>query len=102
MYSTNLLALYYYITRLNETQWDSEWLIGNTVSHLFTVSEESEKLNELFHHIMAKLLFLCKHGQPNIQTAVAFLGTQVKAPDKDDYKKLWLQEAMSSDDKLFT
>jgi hypothetical protein len=44
--------------------------------------------SELFHHIIAKLLFLCKRACPDIQTAVAFLCTQVKAPDTDDYKKL--------------
>ena len=37
---------------------------------------------------MAKLLFLCKRAQPDIQTAVAFLSTCVKQPDCDDYKKL--------------
>ena len=41
-----------------------------------------------FHHNVAKLLFLCKRAQPDIQTAVAFLSTHVKQPDCDDYKKL--------------
>jgi hypothetical protein len=60
--------------------------------HLFTVNENPEYLNhddsELFHHLTAKLLFLCKRARPDIQTAVAFLTTRVKRPDKDDYKKL--------------
>jgi hypothetical protein len=60
--------------------------------HLFTVSEEPEYLDdttsELFHHLTAKLLFLAKRARPDIQTAVAFLTTRVKRPDKDDYKKL--------------
>ena len=42
----------------------------------------------MFHHNVAKLLFLCKQARPNIQTAVAFLTTCVMAPDEDDYKKL--------------
>ena len=42
----------------------------------------------MFHHNVAKLLFLCKRARPDIQTAVAFLCTRVKAPDTDDYKKL--------------
>jgi hypothetical protein len=46
------------------------------------------KQSEMFHHITARLLFLCKHAQPDIQTAVAFLCTPVKSPDNDDYKKL--------------
>ena len=42
----------------------------------------------MFHHNLAKLLFFCKRARPDIQTAVAFLCTRVKAPDTDDYKKL--------------
>ena len=42
----------------------------------------------MFHHNVAKLLFLCKRARPDLQTEVAFLCTRVKAPDKDDYKKL--------------
>jgi hypothetical protein len=60
--------------------------------HLFSVNETPEYLDEatseLFHHLTAKLLFLCKRARPDIQTAVAFLMTRVKRPDKDDYKKL--------------
>ena len=60
--------------------------------HLFEVNPEAEKLNEeisqMFHHVVAKALFLCKRGRPDIQAAVAFLCTRVKAPDVDDYKKL--------------
>ena len=37
---------------------------------------------------MAKLLYLCKRTQQDIQTAVAFLCTRVKSSDMDDYKKL--------------
>jgi hypothetical protein len=43
---------------------------------------------EFFHHMTAKLLFLCKRARPDIQTTVAFLSTRVKGPDTDDYKKL--------------
>jgi hypothetical protein len=43
---------------------------------------------ELFHHVVAQLLFLCKRARPDIQTAVSFLCTRVQAPDCDDYKKL--------------
>jgi hypothetical protein len=61
-------------------------------NHLFVVNEDGEKLDEetaqLFHHFVAKLLFLCKRARPDTQTAVAFLYTRVKAPDRDDYKKL--------------
>jgi hypothetical protein len=60
--------------------------------HLFEVNENPQLLDEntanMFHHNVAKLLFLCKRARPDIQTAVAFLCTRVKSPDADDYKKL--------------
>jgi hypothetical protein len=37
---------------------------------------------------MAKALYLCQRLQPNLQTAVSFLSTQVKQPDINDWKKL--------------
>jgi len=42
----------------------------------------------LFHHIVMKLLYLCRRTRQDIQTAVAFLCTRVKELDEDDYKKL--------------
>jgi len=42
----------------------------------------------MFYTNVAKLLFLCKHAWPDIQTAVAFLCTCVKGPDVDDHHKL--------------
>eukprot|EP00978_Attheya_sp_CCMP212_P027965 scaffold95216_cov68-Attheya_sp.AAC.3 len=55
--------------------------------HIFEINEMNPvKLDEdnsvMFHHNVAKLLFLCKRTRPNIQTAVAFLCTRVKSPDK--------------------
>ena len=49
-------------------------------NQLFTVNTESPIMldieeSEIFHHITAKLLFLCKRAQPDIQMAVAFLCT---------------------------
>ena len=62
-------------------------------NHLFDVNDDCENLSEekaiFFHHIVYKLLFLCKRGRPDIQTAIAFLTTRVKCPDKDDLKKLY-------------
>jgi hypothetical protein len=56
------------------------------------VNENAAQLDEeqsiLFHHNVAKLLFLCKRARPDIQTAVALLCTRVKGPNVDDYKKL--------------
>eukprot|EP00957_Ditylum_brightwellii_P080266 6105222-Ditylum_brightwellii.AAC.1 len=61
-------------------------------NHLFEINKEAEKLGkeeaELFHHVVAKLLFLCKRARPDLQTSVAFLSTRVKEPDVDDKKKM--------------
>ena len=78
---------------LNEAPTDMDGVILTlVVEHLFEVSEDPEYLNlnqaKLFHHLTAKLLFLCKWARPNLQTAVAFLTTRVKWPNMDDYKKL--------------
>ena len=55
------------------------------------MNEGSQKLSEekaqLFHHMVAKLLYLCRRTRQDIQTAIAFLCTRVKSPDEDDYKK---------------
>jgi len=61
-------------------------------NHLFTVNPVAVALSssesDMFHHYVAKLLFLCKRARPDLQTAVAFLSTRVRAPDQDDLKKL--------------
>jgi hypothetical protein len=61
-------------------------------AHLFEVSSTPDLLPveaaEMFHCNVAKLLFVSERSRPDIQTAVAFLSTRVKAPDRDDYKKL--------------
>lgn len=49
------------------------------MDYLFEVCDSMTKLTkeqaQLFHHLVAKALFLCKCTQPDIQTAVAFLCT---------------------------
>jgi hypothetical protein len=42
----------------------------------------------VLHNFVAKCLYLAKRARPNIHTAVAFLTTWVRKPDKDDWKKL--------------
>lgn len=60
--------------------------------NLFKVDEKSPKLSkeksELFHTFVAKALFLCKRARPDIQPAIAFLTTRVKAPNHQDWFKL--------------
>ena len=61
-------------------------------SYLFNTDPGCKKLckeqEQLFHHLVAKLLYLSKRTRQDIQTAVAFLCTRVREPDTDDYKKL--------------
>eukprot|EP00804_Cyclotella_cryptica_P016676 CCRYP_001992-RA/>CCRYP_001992-RA protein AED:0.42 eAED:0.42 QI:0/-1/0/1/-1/1/1/0/137 len=61
---------------------------------LFTVKEEDEAtlLPEeqaiQFHRTTAQLLFLSTRARKDIQTAVLFLTTRVKQPDRDDWRKI--------------
>jgi hypothetical protein len=62
--------------------------------HLFTNGDKKETrpLEEervlAFYHTVAQLLFMSMRARQDIQTAVAFLTTRVKCPDKDDWGKL--------------
>jgi hypothetical protein len=42
----------------------------------------------MYHHLMAKLVYICKCAHPDLQTTVSFLTTWVTGPDEDDWKKL--------------
>ena len=57
--------------------------------NLFKVDEYSELLDEdeaeFFHRITAQLLFACKRARPDLQVAVSYLCTRVKAPNRSDY-----------------
>ena len=61
-------------------------------TQLFQVNPSALNLSrqtaELFHHLVAMLLFLCKQACPNILSAVVFLTMWVQAPNNDNYKKL--------------
>ena len=60
--------------------------------NLFMVDEDCEKLpGEMaadFHTILAKTLYVTKRARPDLCLAIAFLTTQVRAPNKDDWEKL--------------
>jgi hypothetical protein len=60
--------------------------------HLFKIVDGIENLDETtsecFHATVAKLLFLCKCGRPDVQMAIAFLCTRVQQPTKHDHDKL--------------
>ena len=59
-------------------------------THLSDVDDGAEKLDkekeQLFHHLVAKLLYLSYRSRQDIQMAVVFLCTRVQRPDMDDYK----------------
>ena len=60
--------------------------------NLFKIDEDCEKLQPKkaveFHNLVAKTLYATKRARPDTCTAIAFLTTRVRAPDKDDWKKL--------------
>jgi hypothetical protein len=58
--------------------------------NLFKVDETSKGLSEKtkFHSVVAKLLYLGKHGRPDILMSAQFLCTRVQAPTKQDITKL--------------
>ena len=62
--------------------------------HLFQIREDtatkvtSEEQTRQFHCTIAQLLFISARAHRDIQTAVAYLTTRVKAPDEDDRGKL--------------
>jgi hypothetical protein len=64
------------------------------VDHLFTAKDKSlsmllpEEQAKAFHHASVQLLFLSTRARHDIQPATAFLTTQVRCPDKDDWGKV--------------
>jgi len=56
--------------------------------NLFNIDKGAEKLGkgkaQLFHHLVAKLLYLSRRSRQDIQTTIAFLCTRVQSPDTDD------------------
>jgi hypothetical protein len=59
---------------------------------MFKVDEDCEKLAQVkaveFHNLVAKTLYSTKRARPDTCTAIAFLTTRVREPDKDDWIKL--------------
>jgi hypothetical protein len=63
-------------------------------AHLFEIRDKKkarllgEEQALAFHYTVAQLLFMATRARQDIQTAVAFLTTRVKNPDKDNWGKL--------------
>jgi hypothetical protein len=49
---------------------------------------EDMKQKEMFHSVVAKLLYIAKRARPDILLCVNFLATRVKEPTNQDWKKL--------------
>ena len=60
--------------------------------NLMVVNDKCEKLDEeksdLFHSVVAKLLFIEKRARPDMETTISFLMKRVSCSDTDDWKKL--------------
>jgi hypothetical protein len=85
--------------------------------YLFKVQEDRRKLSkelaEVFHHTVYQLLFVANRARRDIQTAVLFLTTWVKAPNQDNWGKLvrvlkylnctcYMKLILSTDEMKFT
>ena len=60
-------------------------------SKLFIVNTScklSEKKTELFHKLVAKLLWITQRSRPDLETGVSFLCTRVQEPTEEDWTKL--------------
>jgi len=88
------ISMYKYIKKmLDELPLDMSGIsITPAALHLFNTDDSAEILCEekaqLFHHLVAKLLYLSCRSRQVIQMAVAFLCTRLQRPDVGDYKKL--------------
>ena len=83
-----------YVKNLSEECLD-DLLKGGTAttpaaSHISQINRNAVKLNkeksDIFHHLMAKLLYLSKRTRPDIQFSIAFLSTRVRKLDINDWK----------------
>lgn len=59
---------------------------------LFIIDEESKLLStedkEMFHHVVAKMLYLAKRARSDILTTISFLTTRVLEPTIEDWNKM--------------
>jgi len=87
------ISMYHYIDKLlTELPSDMNRSVKTPAAlHMFNMNKDSTKLSEekaqLFHHLVAKLLYLLRRTRQDIQMVRAFLCMRVQSPDEDDYKK---------------
>ena len=62
------------------------------MKNLFDTNGDDSPLNEnnaeRFHSVVAKLLFICKRGRPDIEPGVAYLCTRASCAKSRDMRKL--------------
>ena len=67
-------------------------IVTPALKNLFIVKEDAIELDEarsdIFHSIVAKLLFIMKQARPDLETSVSFLMTRVSKSDEDNWRKL--------------
>ena len=76
--------------------WDgkevTEIVTSPAQRHLRLINNECPKLSgkqrELFHTVVAKLLYIMKRTRPDLETSIDHLCTRVTKSDEDDWKKL--------------
>ena len=51
-------------------------------------TELDENRSEIFHSVVAKILFIMKRGRPDVETAISYLMTRVSKSNEKDWEKL--------------
>ena len=63
-----------------------------TNRNLFVVTKDLSPLEtdkaEIFHHVVAKLLYVAKRARVDLQLVIAFLCTRVSKSTQEDWEKL--------------
>ena len=56
-------------------------------SHIFVVNKQAQQI-EIFHLVVAKLLYIMRREGPNLETEITFLCSRVSKSDVDDSEKI--------------
>ena len=95
---TLIISMIKYLSQMIE-EWPEElkgYAPNPHQDHLFSIRPDDdpkkeplgEEMASQFHRTTAQLLFMSMRARPDVQTAVSFFTTRVRAPDMDDWKKL--------------
>ena len=74
------------------TEYMKGVLVSPTAHHPFNIAEDVTKLSQvdsdIFHHLLAQLLYLSKRALTDIQLGVSFLLISVRGPDTAEYNNI--------------